>query len=122
MQIVILVQKKERKKENTKTVKMRFLPIVILGVAVAAQDDVQSEPFHLVLSSDDTSVSGKKLTACHTGAAIESLCLTDSSSEFYHNTTEGASDPLEGYEPIGTLVYNLPLGMFPPPANIYVGS
>ncbi|PFH60706.1 hypothetical protein XA68_10505 [Ophiocordyceps unilateralis] len=89
-------------------------PVVTLSSLLlsgfAAAQWVQSKPFHLVLHSSDRYLDGKNLTACHTGAAIESLCLTNGGgSTFYLNTTEGAQSPLKGYEPSGILVWNLPI-------------
>lgn len=51
-----------------------------LAAFTAAQDDVASKPFRLVLSSDVGQINGQYLAACHSGAAIESLCLTNSTS------------------------------------------
>lgn len=35
---------------------------------------IQSKPFYLVIQSDDSSLQGHTLDACHEGAAIEGLC------------------------------------------------
>ena len=35
---------------------------------------LQSKPFYLVIVSDDSSLNGHALGACHEGAAIEGLC------------------------------------------------
>ena len=35
---------------------------------------IQSKPFYLVIQSDDSSLQGHALDACHEGAAIEGLC------------------------------------------------
>jgi hypothetical protein len=35
-----------------------------------------SKPFSLVLTSDNSTINGSTLSACHSGAAIESLCLS----------------------------------------------
>jgi hypothetical protein len=40
-----------------------------------AQFDNQTAPFNLVLVSDNKTVDGDYLASCHSGAAIESLCL-----------------------------------------------
>ncbi|KAJ6443437.1 Dihydroorotate dehydrogenase (Fumarate) [Purpureocillium lavendulum] len=87
---------------------------LLAGAATAAAQDVQSKPFSLVVQApSDKSLDGQKLAACHTGAAIESLCLGGSSgagSSFFLNTTQGAQPPQPGYEPAGVLVWNLPSG------------
>lgn len=81
--------------------------LLLLG-AVTAQE-IQSKPFNLVIQSEKKAINGQKLAACHTGAAIESLCLAGGSgSEFYLNTTEGSQAPIKGDKPSGTLVWNLP--------------
>ncbi|PVH96319.1 hypothetical protein DM02DRAFT_124934 [Periconia macrospinosa] len=51
-----------------------------LAVLASAQFDQQSAPFHLVLFSDDDHINGTTLTACHSGAAISSLCLSSGGS------------------------------------------
>jgi len=58
------------------------LPILALGLAAStsAQYLNQSKPFHLVLVSKNKTIDGDTLSACHTGAAIESLCLSNSNS------------------------------------------
>lgn len=87
-------------------------PLLLSGLAVA--DDVQSKPFKLVLSSTNKDIDGKILDACHSGAAIEGLCLSNSTtsdqySQYYFNTTAGVASPVQGYEPSGKLVWNLPI-------------
>ncbi|KAJ6016185.1 hypothetical protein N7540_010776 [Penicillium herquei] len=82
---------------------------LLLG-AVAAQE-VQSKPFHLVITAaaKKKSYNGQELAACHTGAAIESLCLAGTSgSEFYLNTTKGEEPAIKGEGLSGTLLWNLP--------------
>lgn len=88
---------------------MKFaLPTIALLCAAltSAQDDTQSAPFNLILVSDDPSVDGDTLSACHVGAAIESLCLSNKTSgsnpnpiapeTFYYNTTDSGSTPPTG--------------------------
>lgn len=74
-----------------------------------AQNDVQSKPFQLTLcTDDDKSLNGKTLSACHTGAAIESLCLTEGpGSKFRFNTTKGQEAEAKGYTASGKLVWDL---------------
>jgi hypothetical protein len=76
----------------------------------------QSAPFHLVLISDDDAVNGSTLSACHTGAAIESLCLSNGNSTssptpipaatFYFNTSAIPQPASPGSTP-GILGYTL---------------
>ncbi|KAJ5224701.1 uncharacterized protein N7469_008204 [Penicillium citrinum] len=83
--------------------------LVLLGAATA--QEIQSKPFNLVIQSEKKAINGQKLAACHSGAAIESLCLAGGSgSEFYLNTTKGEQAPIKGQGLSGTLVWNLPIG------------
>lgn len=88
--------------------------LALAGLA-SAQYDQASKPFHLVLHSKDKAVNGQKLAACHVGAAIESLCLTETPSvskpdpikpvAFRFNTSSNAG----GEPPVwGILTYDLP--------------
>lgn len=80
---------------------------------VAAQSDYlnQSAPFNLVLSSTvNTTLEGQKLGACHTGAAIESLCVypgsfSDEFYTFYFNTSTTLPET-----PTGLLTWTLESG------------
>lgn len=56
------------------------LPTLVLALTtfVKAQFNNQSAPFQLVLVSDDKKIDGETLSTCHEGAAIESLCLSNS--------------------------------------------
>ncbi|KAI8627891.1 hypothetical protein F5Y19DRAFT_465512 [Xylariaceae sp. FL1651] len=84
------------------------------GLSVAQSDyPVQSAPFNLVLSSTvNTTLNGLKLSGCHSGAAIEALCIdvasvsTPEFQNFYFNTSTTPPDPnslevglLTRYEP-----------------------
>lgn len=90
---------------------MKFLATASTLLAVASAQ-VQSDPFKLKIKSNDASIDGKGFVACHTGAAIESLCLTGSGpgSNFFFNTTEGQSPVKDGYTRTGALIWNLPIG------------
>jgi len=89
-----------------------------LATLAAAQWDQESKPFKLVLVSKDPKISGQGLAACHTGAAIESLCLTNSSSTskpdpiapvtFRFNTSSQAQVPDPALGAPGILTYSLP--------------
>ncbi|KAF2449172.1 hypothetical protein P171DRAFT_187566 [Karstenula rhodostoma CBS 690.94] len=95
-----------------------ILPTITLALSAltSAQYDIESKSFRLVLSSKDTKVNGQTLSACHTGAAIESLCLsgTPSTSKpdpiaaatFRFNTSSNAETPADGGVP-GILTYKL---------------
>ncbi|RCI08519.1 hypothetical protein L249_8884 [Ophiocordyceps polyrhachis-furcata BCC 54312] len=84
---------------------------LLLGSFVTA-DDVQSKPFNLVIqSAADKVLNRQRFSACHSGAAIESFCVSGRfGADFYFNTTEGSQTPIPGYEPPGVIVWNLPLG------------
>ncbi|KAF2818063.1 hypothetical protein CC86DRAFT_435402, partial [Ophiobolus disseminans] len=54
--------------------------IAALVAAASAQDsyyNITSKPFQLVLTSADSSINDT-VSTCHTGAALESLCLSNS--------------------------------------------
>lgn len=86
---------------------------VVLAGFAAAQEEKQSKPFKLVLSADDKSLNGQHLTACHTGAAIESLCLIGGQgSNFHFNTSDGSTAPFKDFTPTGELTFNLPFGNY----------
>lgn len=83
----------------------------------SAQEFNTSDPFILLLSSDDATVSGQTLGACHSGAAIEQLCLAGNDTTpstyntFTFNVSTSASVP-EDQEPTGILVWELHGGNF----------
>ncbi|CEJ93784.1 hypothetical protein VHEMI09353 [[Torrubiella] hemipterigena] len=88
---------------------MKFIAAASLALAgIATAQNVQSKPFKLVLSSDDAKWNGKGVSACHVGAAIESLCIGDHSIDFTFNTTEGAQPAMDGYSPSGLITWSLP--------------
>ncbi|KAF1737874.1 hypothetical protein CRV24_003504 [Beauveria bassiana] len=76
---------------KTATVATSFLASTF---AVSAQS-VQSEPFNIQLKSYDTGVNGNYIGACHSGAAIENLCLTNRPVTMHLNSTRG-QDPNNG--------------------------
>ncbi|PHH86121.1 hypothetical protein CDD83_10690 [Cordyceps sp. RAO-2017] len=93
---------------------MKLAAPVLLLAALAAAQDIQSRPFKLVIQSADKSLQGQHFAACHTGAAIESICLAGKDgANFFLNTTEGSQSPLAGYEPSGVLIWNLPIDPSP---------
>lgn len=82
--------------------------LLLLGIATA--QDVQSKPFHLVLESANKKYNNQQLSACHSGAAIESLCLAgNNGARFFLNTTKGETEPLKGQGLDGALVWDLPI-------------
>jgi predicted cobalt transporter CbtA len=86
---------------------------LLAGAATAVAQNVQSKPFKLVLESDDKETNGQYVAACHSGAAIESLCIGGSGVTMHLNTTEG-STPTDGFSsPSGILTWTLPASKFP---------
>jgi hypothetical protein len=98
-------------------------PTIPLALALAATASAQdynetSRPFQLVLSSSNKTIDGQKLAACHTGAAIESLCLTGSylgagsrplpPVAFHFNTSASTVTGNETLGKPGILTYDLP--------------
>lgn len=95
-----------------------ILPTITLALSAltSAQYDIESKSFRLVLSSKDTKVNGQTLSACHTGAAIESLCLSGipstskpdpiAAATFRFNTSSNIQTPADGDVP-GILTYEL---------------
>ncbi|KAG6318717.1 hypothetical protein E4U44_007658 [Claviceps purpurea] len=84
-----------------------LLTSIATATSLAAGQEIQSKPFNLVLQSANKSLHGLALSTCHTGAAIESLCLySKDGSIFHHNTTEGVQ-PGPGGLP-GLLTWELP--------------
>ncbi|CAG8978216.1 hypothetical protein HYALB_00011797 [Hymenoscyphus albidus] len=82
--------------------------LVFAASQVAAQEepapyyDIQSPPFYLTLKSLNTTLDGLYLTACHEGAAIESLCLSQpfttnfTYAHFYYNTSSSENSSTSG--------------------------
>jgi hypothetical protein len=82
-----------------------FLPVLLALVALARAIcmydcepiyTIRSDPFNLVLVSEDASLNGTTLSICHSGAVIWTLCPTHSEDEvddpvvLYHNSTDTA--------------------------------
>ncbi|KAF4591794.1 hypothetical protein GQ602_002093 [Ophiocordyceps camponoti-floridani] len=87
------------------------LSSLLVGSLASAQVKTnQSRPFHLVIHSGNRQINGMAFTACHTGAGIESLCIfRGSGSEFHFQSSASLEPPLKDYEPLGLLVWNLPI-------------
>ena len=96
---------------------MKTVIAALLAGSAAAQT-VQSKPFNLVAQSSDNSINGKGFSACHTGAAIESLCIGPDKAVFHHNTTEGIVAPIKGDSAPGILTYTLPTSMSSRPPQL----
>lgn len=81
----------------------------LLATAVTAQYNETSKPFSLVLTSENTTINGSTLSACHTGAALESLCLSRGS---------GISNP----NPIAAATFNFNTTTDPYTPNVMIGT
>ncbi|KAK3984193.1 cell wall protein RHD3 [Cladorrhinum sp. PSN332] len=88
------------------------LAATVISAALAQNFPNQSAPYNLKLNSAEATLDGKFLWACHSGAAIEQLCVSDtaatSAGVFFLNTTEYGST-VAGFN-TGALVYNLNYG------------
>ncbi|KAF1944777.1 hypothetical protein EJ02DRAFT_78274 [Clathrospora elynae] len=100
---------------------MKTTSVVLLLAAAAftsAEFNETSAPFHLVVTSDDGCINDT-LSACHTGAALESLCrsnaYTNSDSTpldpatFYFNTSDSQQAPAPSLGVPGILTWFLPV-------------
>ncbi|KAJ4289524.1 hypothetical protein N0V90_010853 [Kalmusia sp. IMI 367209] len=84
-----------------------------LASSVLAQFDQNSAPFRLFIKSDNETLDGQSLGACHEGAAIEGFCpsgLTRANESttydtFYLQTSAFTESP--GDDPYGVLAWNL---------------
>lgn len=106
--------------------KASFLTSLLLASLVAADVpgpvDRQSGPFNLIVQSQDKRLDGRAFTACHEGAAVESICLLDKSfgkAVFNFNFTTAISDPTFG--PPGVLTWDLQARMPTPSLLISCG-
>ncbi|KAL6708967.1 hypothetical protein ACN47E_002094 [Coniothyrium glycines] len=88
-----------------------------------------SAPFHLLITSEDGSINTTS-GACHTGAALESLCLSDSNTTskpnpidgavFYFNTSVYSQEPAPGLGKPGILTWILPgSNIGPIPSSVF---
>ena len=95
------------------------------AVLTAAQYDVESPPFHLiVLSDEDDALNGTTISACHSGAGISSLCLSTgnwntplATATFYFNTSSLTQPASPGSTP-GVLAYYLQTSTTPIPSTL----
>ncbi|KAI6083916.1 hypothetical protein F4821DRAFT_243933 [Hypoxylon rubiginosum] len=93
-----------------------FTLAAAFGLALAQSNyPNQSAPFNLVLSSENSTLDGLQLGACHSGAAVESLCVfanitTPQFLTFYFNgSAEAPTNP--GYLPAGLLTWTFTGGI-----------
>ena len=84
-----------------------FSALLVVATSISAVAAEQSGPFKLKLvNSENETLNGQSLYACHAGAAIEGLCLGSGarrSNRFFLNSTIGSTSK-------GKLIYNFPLG------------
>jgi hypothetical protein len=103
----------------------------LIAVANAQFYNITSKPFQLRLTSEDGTIDDT-VSACHTGAALESLCLSNSNTTskpnpteydtFNFNTTITSQPPVNhtdlGAE--GILTWTLPVtNLGPVPSSVY---
>ncbi|KAG6027007.1 hypothetical protein E4U40_001804 [Claviceps sp. LM458 group G5] len=63
--------------------------LTFLFGSLAAAQVMQSRPFKLVIKSSSKELDGRVFSACHVGAAIETICLlTDNTETFRLNSTQ----------------------------------
>jgi hypothetical protein len=105
--------------------KTAFSIAALAGAASAQIYNITSKPFQILLTSADGSINDT-VSACHTGAALESLCLSNSNSTskpnptpystFNFNTTSTAEAPVNHTElgVPGILTWFLPAGNYGP--------
>ena len=94
-----------------------LIPLAVASVTSAQYYNETSEPFYLVVTSDDGSINDT-LSACHVGAALESLCLSHSNTSskpnplsgvaFHFNTSENLQPPAPSLGKPGILTWFLP--------------
>lgn len=86
---------------KTHTMKVTISTFALIGAASAQYYNITSEPFQLLLTSADGSINDT-VSACHTGAALESLCLSNSNS-----TSKPDPTPYSTFN-FNTSIYSLP--------------
>ncbi|KAJ4371548.1 hypothetical protein N0V83_004767 [Neocucurbitaria cava] len=90
----------------------------LIATASAQYYNITSPPFHLTVTSAD-GTTNSTLSACHTGAALESLCLSTgppttskpdpiAAALFAFNTSIYSQAPAPGLGAPGVLTYSLP--------------
>jgi hypothetical protein len=98
--------------------KTTFAAAATLAVARAQFYNITSKPFQLQLTSEDGNINSV-VQACHVGAALESLCLTDDKAgnpteyDTFNFNTSSYSQPPPNNEDLGNpgiLTWFLPTG------------
>ena len=100
--------------------KSRMVPLIAaaiagLGLTTAQLFPNETAPFHLKLTSANASLDGTYLYACHSGAAIEQLCIGDKTprptSFDAYNLNYSEHSPVFDGNPSGQLVWKLPFNV-----------
>lgn len=91
-----------------------FAALAFSGSVLAQDGADQFGPFFLQIQSNNTSVNGRYISACHAGAAIQALCINKGTNKpvsniesfvYYFNYTGSSGQPDE----LGTLTWNMPI-------------
>lgn len=89
---------------------------IVAASVASAQYTNQSAPFALVINSDNATINGVTLAACHEGAAIEGLCLfggpLSNNSVTYQQNVSSYPSPTTAAGLPGLLTYDLRGGNF----------
>ncbi|KAF2628798.1 hypothetical protein BU25DRAFT_32369 [Macroventuria anomochaeta] len=104
--------------------------ILLLAATINAQFyNETSKPFNLVLTSENTTINGSTLSACHTGAALESLCLSKgggvsnpnpiTAATFNFNTSTNPFTPNATLGTPGILTWTLKTSSIDVPSSVY---
>jgi len=113
--------------QHTSIMKTAFAAAATLAVASAQDYNITSKPFQLQLTSEDGKINSV-VQACHVGAALESLCLTDDKAgnptafdTFNFNTSSYSQPPPDNEElgAQGILTWILPAGNADIPSSVY---
>ncbi|CAO2655924.1 Nn.00g047270.m01.CDS01 [Neocucurbitaria sp. VM-36] len=107
--------------------KITSLILSLIATTTAQYYNITSPPFYLIVTSPDGSINDT-LSACHTGAALESLCLSNSNStskpnpinavKFSFNTTIYSEPPAPSLGTPGILTWILPASP-PIPSSVF---
>jgi hypothetical protein len=114
----------------TANMKTAFAVVTLIAAANAQYWNITSPPFQLVVRSENGTINDT-LSTCHTGAAIESLCLSNGistskpnplpASTFGFNTSSYAQPPIN-HTDLGTpgiLTWDLPVSnLGPVPSSV----
>ncbi|KAH6633586.1 hypothetical protein C7974DRAFT_393058 [Boeremia exigua] len=107
---------------------------VLLATSARAQlfYNETSAPFNLVLTSENSTINGSTLSACHTGAAIESLCLSSgggvsnptpiAAATFNFNTSTDPFTPNATLGTPGILTWTLKTTSLDVPSSVYFNN